>query len=503
MSRCRVRRALRDRGHLPWWVRSALAIGSAVAALLLPTSGAAQGYRGEIRLGGHLLELRPLLRDSLSESEVPGDGLRRRLTDGTVVSCVPGEFCRWYGSGEVGSISVFTQELRIVGWPGMRGLSFHGHLRGRYGSDDFWPRSDQELEAVAAYVNWDQGIVRLRGGRQYRTDGLGYRNFDGASLLWRTPAPVRVELFGGWSLGLGLNAPRTGDLLSQGDEFAPDDRALLLGAEVTGYWGRRLSASAVYQREIRTDLLALYSERVAVDARALWGEVGLTVSAEYDLSFAEFNEVRLRIAAPLGAGLHATAEARHYTPFFELWTIWGAFTPVGFDEIGGSVAWGAPRGGFALRAGGTYRVYEETDARAAFAALEEDGWRAYGSASWRRASWFVEGGYRAEIGFGAARLGGDVRVGREFGRDRYVGLRGTSTQEIGELRLGEQRVTGGGFEGTFAVADLLVSGGAGLYRISFDNRPASPDWTQARGFLSLGFRFGNEPGLEAPQQARP
>ncbi len=481
--------------------RDAVSPAALLLVLTAATPLAAQGYRAEVRVGGHALELRPLVRDSLPESEVLGEGLRRRLPDGTVVSCVPDEFCRWYRSGEVESISVFTQELRAAAWPDVRGLSFHTHLRGRYGSDEFWPRTDQKLEAVSAYVNWDQGVVRIRGGRQDRIDGLGYRNFDGGSVLWRAPAPIRVEAFGGWSLGRGLNAPRTGDLLREADEFAPDDRALLLGGEVTASWGRRLAASAVYQREIRTDRLALYSERAALDARALVGQMSVSASAEYDLATEEFNEARLRLSTPLAAGLQLSVEGRHYTPFFELWTIWGAFTPVGFDEASGSVAWSLPGLGLTLRGGGAYRSYEGADAGTEFARLKDDGWRAFGAGSWTRAGWTVDGGYRAEIGVGAVRLGGDLRLGRSFGDDRFLGLRGTSTQTFGEFRLGEQRVTGGGLEGSWRAADVTATGGAGLYRVTFENRPATPDWTQVRVYLSLGYRFGTQ--LRASEASSP
>ena len=44
----------------------------------------------------------------------------------------------------------------------------------------------------------------------------------------------------------------------------------LLGARAGGRLGP-VSGSVAYQRDIRTDRLALYSERVAADARALLG----------------------------------------------------------------------------------------------------------------------------------------------------------------------------------------------------------------------------------------
>lgn len=469
-----------------------------LGSLSIAAPGLGQGVRGEAWISGSLLELRPLVRDSVPESAVEGSALRRRLEDGTIVSCVPGEFCRWFRPGDVERIGIFTQEVRAAGWTAVRGLSAHAHVRGRYGTDELWPRSNQEFEAVTAYVNYDAGEYRLRGGRQFRTDGLGYYNFDGLSVLWRGLAPLRAEAFGGWSLGRGLNAPRTGDLLAEADEFAPDERAYLLGAELSGRWGRRLAASAVYRREIRTDRGALYAERLAGDVRVVLGGATLDASVEYDLAFEEFNEARIRVAAPVGGGLHVAAEGRHHSPFFELWTIWGAFSPVGFTEGRGSVGWDVPETALSLEAGGGYRVYEETNAGADFLPIKDDGWRVFGNASWARDGWSAGGGYRAEIGFGAVRLGGDVRAGRSFGRERYLGLRGTSTQTFGEFRIGEQRVSGAAIEGRWGLGELMLSGSAGLYRLESENRPGVSSWNQVRGYLGLGYRFGSEPGGDVP-----
>jgi len=133
-------------------------------SLQLAEESRAQGYRGEFRVVGSFLELRGLERDSLPEGAVAGDDIRRVLEDGTVVSCIPGEFCRWFQSAdEEESISVVTQDLSLIAWPGFRGLAANVHLRGRYGTDSFWPRSSQDLEAITAYVSYDRSDFRFRG----------------------------------------------------------------------------------------------------------------------------------------------------------------------------------------------------------------------------------------------------------------------------------------------------------------------------------------------------
>jgi len=476
----------------PKWSRAGLA--AAIAVLGLPVATAAQGYRAEVRASSSYLDVRPLVRDSLPESEVAGDGLRRRLADGTTVTCVQGNYCRWYRAGDVESVFVTTQDVLATGWTNIQGLSGRVHLRGRYGTDEFWPQSTQEFEVVSAYVDYDRTNYRARAGRLFRTDGLGYYNFDGASFLWRKWTPVWLEVYGGWSLPRGLNVPRSGDLVSRADPLAPDDRGLIVGAEAGGRLGRVLSGRISYQREIRTDQLAMYSERLALDARAIFDRTVVELSSEYDWTYEQFNELRLRVNTPLWSRLEVVAEARHHSPFFELWTIWGAFSPVGFNEGRVSLAWTQPSIGLRVEGGGAYRNYEEANAGPASSTLRDDGWRGFVNASWQRGGWFASGGYRAEAGFGAARFGGDVRAGRYFGSRAHLSLRGSMTQTFGEFRFNEQLVSGLGVDGGIEIGAFSLDGGAALYRIGLRERPQEGDWTQARLYSSLGYRFGMEPG---------
>lgn len=471
-------------------------IGCAAAILALPAGLAAQGYTAEVAVNGTFVQLRGLARDSLPDDEVAGEGLTRTLPDGTRVRCIPNEFCRWFPSGEVEDVSLVTQDVRVSAWPGIRGLAAHVHVRGRYGSDDFWPRSEQEIEAVLAYLSYERSDLRVRAGRQFRVNGLGYYNFDGASVLWKGLDPVRVDVYGGWSLARNLNAPRTGSLLEDADEFAPDDRGLIVGVDVTGRWGRVATGAFTYQREIRTDELALYTERVSGDLGVHLSRVTVELAADYDLGYEVFNEARARVSAPVARGFSVMAQARRYTPHFELWTIWGAFSPVGYDETRAWVAWDSPGGSIRLEGGGAWRSYEDTDAGASFVGLEDDGWRAFGRAFAKRGGWFVDGSYQAEEGSGAAHYGGDLRLGYDFGPGRYVTLRGTSSQSFSEFRLGEQVTAGGGISAGWRFGDVSVNGAWSVYDLTYEDRPAVEDWTQSRGHLGVSYRFGTDLGGE-------
>ncbi|HET6617335.1 MAG TPA: hypothetical protein VFH69_05955 [Gemmatimonadota bacterium] len=473
-------------------VLAAVAVGAG-ALLLAPVFAAAQGYSADVGLNAGLIELRALRRDSLPENQVPGEGQRRELEDGTVVTCIPDEFCRWFPSGKVESVALVTEDVRVAFWPGIEGLAAQIHLRGRYGSDGFWPRSDQELEALYAFVSYEDTDYRVRAGRQQRTNGLGYYNFDGASFLWRGFDPIRIDVYGGWSLARNLNAPRSGSLLEDADEFAPDDRGLILGVDVQGRIGSYATGAFTYQREIRVDRLGLYTERIGGDVGIRASRISLEMAFDYDLAFGEFNEGSLRVSAPVVTGVEAMAQWRRYTPHFELWTIWGAFSPVGFDEARGWLAWTSPGGEVRLEAGGAYRTYEDTEAGAQFVDLEDDGWRAFGRAHWERDRWFADGSYRAEEGSGAARYGGELAVGREFGPGRYVAVRGTSSQNFSEFRLGEQVTAGGGVDAGWLFRDVTFTGGWAIYSLDFEGQPRVSDWNQQRGHLGIAYHFGTEP----------
>ncbi|MGD8495634.1 MAG: hypothetical protein PVF05_05545 [Gemmatimonadales bacterium] len=475
--------------------RAVRAFSIGLACCLAPGRLPAQGYRAEVSVGANYLEARPILRDSLPEGDVPGDGLRRRLVDGTVVTCAEADYCRWYSAGAVTSVGVMTQEVAVTGWSGVQGLSAHVRLRGRYGTDDFWPQSAEDFELVSGYVDYDRGPFRVRLGRLFRRDGLGYYNFDGGSFLWRKWAPLWIEAYGGWGLARGLNFPRSGDLMSRADPLAPDDRGFIFGAAAGVRAGGLGAARISYQREIRTDRLALYGERVALDARAFVGPVIVEGSTEYDLSYRDFNEARLRLAAPLISRLSMTVEARHHAPFFELWTIWGAFNPVGFDELALSASWAEPSLGLDFSAGGAHRVYGETDAGPADSGIRDDGWRTFASVDWRRGAWFASAGYRGERGFGAAHLGADIRLGRYFDEGTFLSARGSTSQTFGEFRLNEQRISSVGVDGAVRIEGALsLNAGVAIYRVRAEERPSDGDWTQTRAYGALSYQFGTDTG---------
>ena len=466
----------------------------AFAVASLPSVAQAQGIRGDVRLNWGWMQLQPFALNSVPEADVPGSGVQRQLADGTVVTCVAGDSCRWYeDNGESQDIMPFTQDLRFAGWTGVQGLSFHGQMRTRLGSDDLWPRTAQKFDLLTGYLSYNRSAFQIKAGRMYRASGLGYYNFDGASAVWRGLGWMWVEGYAGWSLARGVNAPRNGSLYQDADLLATDRRAYLFGGELGFRGGKVFSGSATYQRELRTDELALYSERAAVNLRGLVGAWAFDGGASYDFAYDQLNDARIRITTPQLLGIRFAAQARHYTPFFDYWTIWSAFSPVGFDEARLSGTWTSRNLPLLVELGGAYREYEDTNAGSSNSTIRKDGYRGFGRVYWSPDRWYVDARYRAEDGFGGSRYGGDLVVGRYFtlGSASYVALRGTATETLYEFREGERYVVGGAVEGSYDItkANLTLDASLGFYQIEDKNRPLADTWTEGRASVGLRWRF--------------
>lgn len=476
-----------------------------VLALLISLSVApsvfAQGVRGDVRFIGSFLQYRSLVRHSIPDSETPGEGTDQVLPDGTPVTCVPGLDCYWYEAGSVSWGTPFTQELRLTAWPGYRGLSFRAALRSRLGSDSFWPRSSQEVEAVDLHLDFQRPEYRIRAGRIQRGGGLGLYFFDGGTVQWRPGQIFRIEAYGGRSRARVINQPRTGDLLAEVEERPPGSSSLLLGAETWIRLGREFSASAIYQRERRTDGHGLYSERAGLDLSWRPGSLTVEGSTALDLAFMHMNDGRVRVSGPLGRGVRATGAMRYYRPFLELWTIWGAFSPIGYAEGLASLSWQAASS-WTLEAGGAYRAYEETNAGATFLPIDEEGWRAFGEARYARGPW--SGFMRAaRVTGGADRVSVDVGGHKQFRGGRMLGAFAVASERSIEYRFGKGTTLGLGVEGRIPLGSLDLDGGVGVYRHGFQDRPGFDDYTQWRIRLAGTWRFGMEPRATQSPTGRP
>jgi len=475
-------------------VRASLIPGALLLqALLLPLPSAAQGVRGDFRIDAAYTEYPTVERVSIPASEVPGEGVRRELEDGTIVECIDGE-CYYYRSAGTVGASPIIEDLRLTAWAGVQGLSGRVHLRGRFGSNDLWPRSSQEFEAIDAYVDYERSIWRARGGRQALRGGLGYYLFDGASLRARPLSWLRIEGFGGWSRGRTINQPRTGSLLAEVENAPPDKASLLWALEFAARPTRDLSATFLYLREVRTDGAALYSERLAFDAQWRHNRWLVDFSSDFDWAFLHFNEARLRGRYRVTPDVHVEGQYRHYRPFFELWTIWGVFSPVAYNE-GQVAAWWDVRPGWKLSADGAYRKYDEAKNGSSFLLLTDDGYRARGGVHWSDGIWNASVYAGVDNGAGAYRGNIDFRGGYTFAGGHYLGVYTSGTQQINEYRIGDLRTRGGGVEARADLGRLRLDGSVAMYDHQYENRPGFDDYGQFRGRLALTYEIGSDPGI--------
>lgn len=476
----------------------------AVAFLAGPT--AAQSVRVSGSTSLRYIELRAFVRDSVPAADATGDGLLRQLAGGRVVRCIPGEaYCRDVRPGDVVSTVPVIHDLNVSAWGLGRGLRLQSQLRGRtsFGAEPaLWPREDDHLEVLSLFGELERGDWRVRAGRQWRVSGLGFYNFDGLAVAFRPRPAAWVEIYGGRSLVRGLNDGRVGGALESIEALSTPNAGLLIGAQARYRPAARFQLGAVYQLDVRGDRRGVYSELAAADASLRVGQGALEGAVEVDLAGHALNHARLTArSAPFGnAALFA--EARRYRPYFELWTIWGAFSPVGFDEAKGGVTWATRDGRIMARGDVSVRRYGDagTDAPDDF---RTSGWGAGGTLSWSPApAWRVDGAYRLESGFGAGRWDGQAGVRRALGADGWVALQGVGFQRLYEFRLGEGTVYGLGGEGAFRVGERArVFATLMAYRQQ-GGAPATMDWNQRRASVRLEWVLGSEP-TEATRPGAP
>jgi hypothetical protein len=447
------------------------------------------------------VELRPFIRDSVAAALTSGEALLRQLPDGRVVRCIPGEaFCRDVRPGPVASTVPVMHDLEVSAWGFGEGLRLFAQARARTalgGNRALWPRADDAFDLLSLYAEIRRERLRVRAGRQWKVSGLGFYNFDGVSAEVRPVPAATIEAYGGRSLQRGLNEARTGPALESIESLSLTDAGLIAGLQARYRPSARLALGGLYQVDFRGDRRGLYSELAAADGVFRMGGASAEGSLEMDVAGRAVNQARLLVRSPPLGRTALFVEARRYRPYFELWTIWGAFSPVGFDEARGGVTWSDPRGRLIVRGEGSYRSYDDPQAGLASDTFRQDGWGLGTTVTWSpEVAWRVDAAYRVETGFGAARRDGQAGLRRDFGRG-FVAVQGLAFQRLYEFRLDEGTLVGLGVEAALQLNDRArVSGSAAGYR-HLGASGAAVDWTQKRASLRLEWVVGREPDARA------
>jgi hypothetical protein len=406
----------------------------------------------------------------------------------------------FYRSLEVEHAIALVQDVDFTAWGlGVPGLSATAALRARAHVDgEFtWPRSNDAFDAIALYAEYDREPFRVRLGRQQSVGGLGFTSFDGASVMVEPDPRFTFEAYGGRSLARALYSPRN-DALRGVEDFLPDRDAYLFGgwAEAEPIAGTVLALR--YQREIWSDRSNLLSERASLDMRTnFFAPLAVTAAADYDFAFGRIGKAHVTVRLPV-TNVSIEATARRYLPYFELWTIWGFFSPSAYHEAELVANWRA-RPEFSLWISGGWRRYEDAEAPIVFSRLEDESKRFGVGASYELSrNLTLMGDYQYETGFGAHLSTADLSVRWQPHARLTTTVAATAFQQIEQFRVGEAAVLGGS-----AAADLEITsrvslaGGVSLYRQTYDNRASGADWNQRRGWTALRLILGSDPGQGA------
>ena len=462
-----------------------------------------QGFRITGSSLAHFVELRPVAEDSIPDSLATGTGLVRHSAVG-MVSCPEGQTrCYFYRSLERAHTIPLSQDVEVTGWGLGEGVSVYAHVRARAnagGIDELWTREDDRFTALAAYVELERDRWTARAGRQWLTSQLGVNNFDGLSLSLRPTTRFVLGGYAGSSLIQGLSEPPTSGALAAADVLPPDVRGLVFGA--TGRWraAPSFAIGAEYQREIRSDRAGVYSERLAIDGVLSWRGTSFLGDAQADFASRAINEGRIRLSRQLTSRIDGGVEAVHSTPFFPLWTIWGVFSPVGYNEARADARWHSEGDDLSLSFSGGYRRYQDSHTGVGFLPLRNDGWTTIASGSWRMApAWEINGSYRRDIGFGASKSDGNGGI--RWRRDDAVSLGATvsALQNIYEFRISSGYVAGAALDASLRLTpEMNLAAQAGLYRQIAANADATTvNWSQRRAYVRLDWAIGRDPGMGA------
>ncbi len=479
--------------------------------LLNPSALVAQGYRVRLDNRVQSVAFRGVLLDSIpSSAVVTGAGGGTFSSDGFAVRCsVSNTFCYFFRPGAEHRAAPAVTGLDITLWRlGVTGLSFHGNVRMAFdlGDADVWPGTHPDVQLLEAFAEYNKEAFQGRLGRQVYTSRLGFSGFDGARITVRDVHRGFDALgYLGEGLARGIALPVTTNALNPLDDFQPRDRQIVAGAAL-GYSGTVADVRLDYQREVDPIPDYFVSERAALATTIRpFSRLALLGGAEYDIAQGNWGsaDATLRYAAHQWT---ASAGVLRYRPHFELWTIWGAFSPVAYHAVNGAASYsGVPH--LQLRARGTRFWYEDTETDTPLANVEDHGWRLSLGATWSPFTrWSFDLGHDAEFGPGASYSSYDAAA--TFATSDKILLTVHAARLIRplEFRFDEATLHQFGMEGSWRPSERWQLDVSAVRYMEKRDRPdaAGFDWDQTRLSARLAFLFGSADDLlRLPKGRRP
>jgi hypothetical protein len=447
------------------------------------------------------VEGRTLVLDSVPIGSTTGDGTQRFVGD-TVVTCVTGATqCYFYKPGSEISTAPIVMDLELnvfgLGVQGLRGY-VDVRLRDAFGNENekFWPQSDDRVQLVSAFLEYDHRLFRVRAGRDYELSALGLWGYDGGSLLFRIPTGrIELEAYGGLALARGVPERITADIFDSLGEFKARIENWLFGFRGSANPMPGTSINAIYQREIDKDRSGIATERIGLDAtyspNAKWRFAGW---ADYDLAANWWGKAGLEAAWSLKRNIFLEGKVWRYRPLFSLQSIWVAFSPAAYTGYG--VALGLqPRRDLSFRLAGELWDYGQTDAEVPFFTTTNKSYRAGIWGRWQpKVAWDLEGGYWLNWGFGAAVSSGDLKFNWYTTPGLTLGARFSAYDRMREFRLGEDFAWSLGADARWVTRPGTLWLALDNYWHNVSEDAADSDWTQLRASLGFSYYIGSEPG---------
>ena len=405
---------------------------ASIAAFLMVAGTApvaAQDYRVRIDASAQTASFRGLVADSIAIGlVVPGANGGLETPDGHAVRCGAGDYCFFFQAGpELRALPVTTSASLVMWGLGVEGLALHatGRFIADLGRDRVWPGTVPSAQFIEGYLEYQRSTIVARAGRQLVTSRLEPVGFDGGLLRVRWDrASLDFTGYGGWGLGQSAAVSAASPALNPLDEWRPANRQIVAGAEAALRL-RDVDIRAEYRREIDPQDDYFVSERTAfsfgANVAAFRAAGGLDYNmAEGHLGTADFALTYLR------SRFAVTGGARRYRPYFSLWTLWGAFSPVPYNAINISAQL-RPTGWLSLHGRGERYHYDDANVSTALVPqLEDRGWRASaGATAALNPRWTLDGDFGLEHGPGAAARFADGTVtftpNEKFSFDVYGG----------------------------------------------------------------------------------
>jgi hypothetical protein len=362
-----------------------------IAAMVLPGARVgAQSWRLRLDAAAQRVEFRGITPDSIPVADArisPNGGLES--PDGFAVDCIGDAFCRFYRPGPIRAGIPASAGVDLALWGfGLQGFSVRISARALTDltGDRLWPGTSQAFQLLEGYAEYVRNGLTAQAGRMLergRLASVGMSGLDGARLTWRAErSGVEAGAYAGWGMARGTILSVTSPAVNPLADFQPTSRQFVVGV-LAGVHAPVVDVLAEYRRELDPVTNYIVAERAGLSLQVRANRrVRLVTGADYDIAQGQWGSAEAS-ATYATARMSGTLGARHYRPFFDLWTVWGVFSPVPFNAVNASVAF-EPLKRLELRSRAEWYRYDDAATETPGVALRDRGWR-----------WSLDGTYAA------------------------------------------------------------------------------------------------------------